>query len=132
MARLRGPPQARSLDKEGHQELKQLFAAYKPAHEDMITSIIFPIGDMPDNTSWTGFQLSSTTRENSGHLLVFRELHNEQKTAKLQLKFLAGKTLTITNLLTGEKSEAQVDGEGKVEFSIDKPADYRFLRYDVK
>ena len=27
---------------------------------------------------------------------------------------------------------AQVDGEGKVEFSIDKPADYRFLRYDVK
>ena len=120
------------LDMEGRKELKALFAAYKPAHEDIITSIVFPIGDEPDNASWTGFQMQSTTRANGGHLLIFRELHNDQKTAIVQLKFLAGRELVLTNLLTGEKRGATVDSVGKVQLTIEKTADYRLLRYEVK
>lgn len=63
---------------------------------------------------------------------MFRELHNQEKIAKVQLKFLAGKKLALTNLMTGEKSKAQVDADGKLECTMDKAADYRMLRYEVK
>jgi hypothetical protein len=36
------------------------------------------------------------------------------------------------HLLTGEKSEAKVDTDGKLELTIEKQADYRLLRYELK
>jgi len=123
---------AQYLDEAGRKELTELIAVYKKARPDIFTSTTYPIGEEPTNASWTGFQMVSTTRENGGHLLLFRELHDQRPTAKVQLKFLAGKTLVLTNLLTGESNQATVDVAGQVELAIAKPADYRFLRYEVK
>ncbi len=123
---------AQYLDEEGQKELTKLISVYKEARPDIFTSTTFPIGEEPSNASWTGFQMVSTTRENGGHLLIFRELHDTRETAGVQLKFLAGKTLMLTNLLTGELSEANVDADGKVQLHIEKPADYRLLKYSVK
>ncbi len=123
---------AQYLSETGKAQLMPLIAAYKTARPDIFTSTTYPIGEEPSNASWTGFQMVSTTREDGGHLLLFRELHDTRPTAKVQLKFLAGKKLALTNLLTGEQSEAQVDADGKLECTMDKPADYRLLRYEVK
>lgn len=123
---------AQYLSETGKQQLLPLIAAYKTARPDIFTSTTYPIGEEPNNASWTGFQMVSTTRDNGGHLLLFRELHSPESTAKVQLKFLAGKTLALINLLTGEKSETKVDADGKLEFTMNKPGDFRLLRYEVK
>lgn len=123
---------AQYLDEEGQKELKELIAAYKQARPDIFTSTTYPIGNLPDNTSWTGFQMVSTTRANGGHLLIFREMHNPNPKATVQLKFLAGKTLALTNLLTSEKSTVTVAADGTAMFEIPNPADYRLFRYEIQ
>ena len=123
---------AQYLDAEGRKELKELIAVYKHSRDDIYTSLTFPIGDEPDNASWSGFQMVSTQR-NGGHLLVFRELHNAETAHKITLKFLAGKTIVLTDLLHDiAPRTVQVGADGAVPFEIAQPADYRFLRYEVK
>lgn len=123
---------AENLDAGGKQEIKAIIAAYKNARADIFTSTTYPIGDEPDNASWTGFQMTSTSTANTGHLLVFRELHNPQATAKVRLKFLAGKSLAVTNLLTGENSTLAVAADGTTTFTIPQAADFRLLHYRVR
>ncbi|MFO1491838.1 MAG: hypothetical protein U1F87_13230 [Kiritimatiellia bacterium] len=121
---------AQFLDEEGRKELKALIAIYKAAREDIFTSLTYPIGDIPDNASWSGFQMESTTRP-GGHLLIFREIHNPDTGRTLQLKFLAGRTLALTDLESGRKRVVKVAPDGSVEFQIADPASYQFLRYEV-
>lgn len=119
------------LDAEGKRELKELIALYKSCREDLFTSTTFPIGDLPDNESWSGFQMVSTAKLGAGHLLLFRELHNGETSHAIQLKFLAGKNLKIENLRSGESRTVAVSDSGAVEFTIPTPADYQLLRYTV-
>lgn len=123
---------AQFLDEAGRKELKELIAIYKGCRDDLYTSLTFPIGDLPDNESWAGFQMVST-RRNGGHLLVFRELHNPEASRTLRLKFLAGKTIELVDLMhdTGSRT-VQVGADGSVQLEIAKPADYRLIRYTVK
>jgi hypothetical protein len=119
------------LDEQGKKELKDLIALYKTCREDLFTSTTYPIGDEPDNASWSGFQMVSTTKPNSGHLLLFRELHNTESTRTIRLKFLAGKKLKIENLRSGESRTVAAGVDGAVEFTIANPADYQLLRYSI-
>jgi hypothetical protein len=119
---------AQFLDEEGRKELKALIKLYKEHREDIFTSCTFPIGDLPDNASWSGFQMAST-RHNGGYLLLFRELHNEQRQRAVRLMFLAGKTIELEDLQNGEKRRVRVPADGNVEFTIQRPADYRFYKY---
>jgi hypothetical protein len=121
---------AQFLDEEGRRELKTLIAIYKEQREDIFTSLTFPIGDVPDNASWSGFQMASTQRA-GGHLLLFRELHNGEARRSIALKFLAGKTLLLEDLRRGGQREVRVGDDGRVDFEIGQPADYLFLRYEV-
>jgi hypothetical protein len=122
---------AQYLDQEGRTELKDLIKIYKASREDIFTSFTFPIGNLPDNESWTGFQMVSQQRD-GGYLLVFRELHNTEPKHAIQLKFLAGKTITLTDTKTGVEQTAQVGPDGTVTLEIPQPADYRLLKYSVK
>jgi len=123
---------AQLLDPEGKKELKELIALYKVHREDMFTSTTFPIGNEPDNATWAGFQMVSTRKPGSGHLLLFRELHNPDQKQVIALKFLAGKTLTITDTRTGKAHTVMADANGGVEFQIPDPADFRLYQYEVK
>ena len=118
------------LDEAGKKELTALISAYKTSREDIFTATTYPIGDEPCNGAWTGFQMVSN-RRNGGHLLLFRELHNQEPQHAVQLKFLAGKSLLLTNLMSGEHSTITVNKEGNAEFQINDPADFRLLRYEV-
>lgn len=123
---------AQLLDAEGRKELKELIALYKGRREDMFTGLTFPIGDEPNNGNWAGFQMVSTKKKGSGHLLLFRELQNPEAKHIVPLKFLAGKTIIMTDARSSVKRTVQVGAQGEVEFEIAQPADYRLYDYEVK
>jgi len=119
---------AQFLDEGGFKELKDLIKIYKAHREDIFTSITFPIGDLPDNASWSGFQMVSQQRD-GGYLLVFRELHSTESRHALPLKFLAGKTITLTDTKTNAQQTVLVGPDGRITLEIPHPADYRLFRY---
>lgn len=119
------------LDAQGREELKRLIALFKQHREHIFTDYTFPVGDMPDNASWSGFQMISEDGIKDNYLLLFRELHNGESVKKIRLKFLAGKTIKVTNLQTGVSMMKKADAEGDVSFLIAKPADFLFLKYEV-
>lgn len=121
---------AQNLDETEIAELHSLIMVYKSVREDVFTSTTYPIGQLPDNASWTGFQMVSTKRD-GGFLLLFRELHNGKISKNVDLKFLAGKTLRITNLETKRLQIVKVSTAGSATFTIQQPADYLFLKYEV-
>ena len=120
------------LDPAGQKELAALIQIYKRQREDMFTSTTFPIGDEPDNASWSGFQMVSTRQPGSGHLLLFRELHNAAPNHRLALKFLAGQAITLTDTQTGGSRSVTAGDDGGVEFEIAQPADYRLYQYSTR
>ena len=121
---------AQLLDPQGRTELTELIKIYKAHREDLFTSATFPIGDEPDNASWSGFQMQST-KNNGGHLLLFRELHNADPKRSIRLKFLSAKHITLTDLQSGATRKTVVGNDGAVDFEITEPAGYRFYQYTV-
>lgn len=121
---------AQYLDEAGRKELKQFIAMYKQHRNELFASYSFPIGDIPTNDSWAGYQFVNEIND-KGYFLLFRELHNKHNKQDIRLKFLAGKKLQLTDIRTGKKSIQRVSPEGMLEFEIDNPADYSFISYKV-
>ncbi|SMO69589.1 alpha-amylase family protein [Solitalea koreensis] len=122
---------AQFLDPQGKEELKGFIALYKKHREKIFTAYTFPVGDKPDNESWSGFQMVSENGVKDNYLLLFRELHNNEPIKKIRLKFLAGKSIAITNLQTGAVMIKNADSNGDISFTVKKPADFLFLKYNV-
>ncbi len=122
---------AQYLDEQGQAELTSFIALYKKHREAIFNCYTFPIGDKPDNQSWSGFQMINEDEKGNNYILLFRELHNTQKQNAIQLKLLAGETITITNIETNESRVEKVNGDGKINFTINEPAAYLFLQYTV-
>jgi hypothetical protein len=122
---------AQYLDEQGQEELKNFIAIYKKHREAIFQCYTFPIGEKPDNQSWSGFQMMNEDDKKSNYILLFRELHNTQPQKSIQLKLLAGKKIRISNIETGEQSVQKVSADGMVNFTIKLPGCYSFLKYDV-
>lgn len=121
---------AQYLNEAGRKELKQLISQYKQHREKMFACYSFPIGDVPTNESWAGYQFVSENND-TGYLLLFRELHNKQTKQDIVLKFLAGKKLRITDIRTNKVKNKKVSDQGVLKFEIEQPADYLYLMYKV-
>ena len=121
---------AQFLDKEGHDQLKQLISVYKKVRTDMFNCYTFPIGGLPANDSWSGFQMVDGSM-GRGYILLFRELHNNEAQKEISLKFLGNKTIQLTNLETGKETLQKVKSDGTTSFSLMEPASYLFLQYSV-
>lgn len=121
---------AQFLDDQGKQELKQLISVYKKYREDMFNCYTFPIGKVPSNDSWSGFQMINEKMD-EGYILLFRELHNTEVKKEISMKFLSNKTIVITNLETGMLTQQKVKPDGTTSFSLKEPASYLFLQYSV-
>jgi hypothetical protein len=122
---------AQYLDEQGQDELENFISLYKKHREAIFGCYTFPIGDKPDNQSWSGFQMINDDIKGSNYILLFRELHNIETTREVQLKFLAGKTIKITNIETGKSWIQKVTSTGAAKFSVEKPGGYVFLEYAV-
>lgn len=121
---------AQYLSPRGRDELKPLIRVYKQHREQMFSAFTFPVGDLPDNSSWSGFQMAEPAGDR-GYLLLFRERHNEAAERNIRLRFLAGRALRIEDLLTGDTRTAKVADTGECGFSIPKAPGFVFLRYEA-
>ncbi|MDB4584676.1 hypothetical protein N9164_16115, partial [Draconibacterium sp.] len=110
-------------------ELKKIIAIYKENRKEIFESYVFPIGDEPNNASWTGFQMVHPEKK-SGYLMVFRELNNKEEYAEIELKFIQNNKIKIIDL-ENSKSETQNCDNGLMKFLIKNPAGYKFLRYEI-
>jgi hypothetical protein len=117
------------LDPVAREEIKKLINIYKEHRHEIFGSYVFPIGAQPDNQSWTGFQICHP-ESNKGYLMVFRELHNDQNTHTIQLRFLKDKNIRILDLENpDEEATIRVNSEGGIPLTIKDPAGYLFLKY---
>ncbi|PCE65799.1 hypothetical protein B7P33_00385 [Sediminicola luteus] len=113
---------------EARDQIRPLITAYRKHRHAMYQGYVFPIGDTPDNASWTGFQ-NHNFNSNDGYLTLFRELNNRDNEHAVQLHLLKGKQIILTDLMTQETVTKQVDTNGWIQFSMDTPADFRFYKY---
>jgi hypothetical protein len=113
-------------------EFTKTLAIYKPHQKQIFQGYVFPIGDCPNNASWTGFQSIDDASAKSGCLMVFREINNPDKSREIRLRFAktyADKKVEITDQRKGIKFIVPVSPDGSVMLKIDTPADYLFLSY---
>ena len=110
-------------------ELRKIISVYKANRKEIFESYVFPIGNEPDNESWTGFQIYHPEKK-TGYLMIFRELHNQEKTCKMKLRFIKDKLIRITDLENGNSYNEKIGEEG-ITLSVEKPAGYLFLKYEI-
>lgn len=115
---------------EARKQIKPLLSVYKTHREAMYTGYVFPIGEVPDNKSWTGFQ-NYEPETGKGYLTVFRELNNDESINTIDLKFIGDKKIWLKDLLSG-KSELISLKDGQLELSINKPAGFKFYQYELR
>jgi hypothetical protein len=122
---------AQNLDSREQEELKTFISLYKKHREDIFECYTFPIGDKPDNQSWSGFQMINENDPAKNYILLFRELHNAEDLKPVKLKFVAGKTISIADLESGKVIRKKVPGSGMIEFAIKDPGNYLLLQYSI-
>jgi hypothetical protein len=106
-----------------------VLGAYKNVRNDLYKCFVYPVGEEPNNQSWSGFQAYNPDK-NAGYLTIFRELNNMETRKTIKLHFLANKSLRIRNLLTSETFMGKSDQQGNVVFEIPKSGDFRFYQYE--
>lgn len=90
---------------------------------------IFPIGEEPCGTGWTGFQ---SINGDKGYLLVFREC-NERPDSKLQIWNLDGREIACRSILGhGTGFTARVDEHGQAPFHLAEPYSYALYGYEAR
>jgi hypothetical protein len=117
--------------KEARQQLRPLIAVYKTVRDAMYEGYVFPIGDEPDNRSWSAFQ-NHNPETGQGFITILRQLENTESSKSLALKFLAGNTITLTDLVRGKKKVVEIGKDGTVDFSIPDAGGFLFLEYQVR
>jgi hypothetical protein len=122
---------AQYLDSTGQTEMKNFISRYKKHREAIFSCYTFPIGDKPDNQSWSGFQMINDTAPQSNYLLLFRELHNTQTHRSVPLKFISGKTIRFTNIETGKSWSQTASADGSIDFEMKMPGSYLFIEYAI-
>ncbi len=110
------------------EEIRKLLAVYKEHRAEIYGGIVYPIGDKPDNQSWTGFQ-SHLEDKNAGHLTIFRELGNPSAQHAIRLARVPGKSIRLNDLLSGKSWDQPVADDGTIQLRIDHAPGCLFLRY---
>jgi hypothetical protein len=115
---------------EDRKKVGDLMKIYKTVQKDIFTAYVFPIGNEPNNKSWSGFQSVNQNCINSGYLTIFRELMNEQQQFNLPLNFVkSGDRIEIIDLLTNKKTVQRVDKNAAIEFRINDAPGFLFLKW---
>jgi hypothetical protein len=111
-------------------EINTTLSLYKNIREQWMDSFIYPIGNRPDNASFTGFQAIHPDKQ-SGYLLLFRELYASEQSAGFKLHFIKHSRVKLTNLRTGESEIVYISRDGTFITSIKAPADWVCYHYQI-
>lgn len=116
-------------DEAARSQIRPLLAVYRNHRAAMFKGYVFPVGDEPDNRSWSGFQ-NHDPESGAGYLTLFRQIGNGDPKHAVALKFLAGRTIRVTDLVRGTDRTVRAPADGRVEFAIDRAPGFLFLRYE--
>ncbi|MXV51290.1 alpha-galactosidase [Pedobacter sp. HMF7647] len=101
---------------------------YRGIQTAIHSGMIFPIGNEPSGTSWTGFQSSIG---NKGYLLIIRENNNE-KTSWLSTWLPGGRIVTLTSVLGDGKSYVTTtEPSGRLKCQLAVPNSYALYQYEI-
>jgi hypothetical protein len=101
---------------------------YRTIQEDLHNGFIFPIGEEPSGTSWTGFQ---SVQNGKGYFIVFREANDKHKSEiKTYLK-VGTRIKCIPVLGSGKPFSSKIGKEGGVIFELPEENSYVLYRYSV-
>ena len=102
---------------------------YQKVMAEIHTGKIFPIGEEPDGTNWSGFQ--SVVTENSGFLLILR-MHNENENETLFTWLPEGKTCRFEKVIgKGENFVSEIQSSGEISFSLPEKWNYVLYKYQI-
>lgn len=105
-----------------------LINTYKEHWGDIHSGQIFPIGDEPTGTSWTGFQ---SINGDTGYFLVFRE-HNNKTQAVLSTWIPAGQKVKCQAILGhGKNFITTADKEGRIKFTLPGKNSFALFKYTL-
>jgi len=108
--------------------VSETIGEYKKVMADFHSGDIFPIGQEPSGTNWTGFQ-SQKEQAKEGYLLVFREM-NLQKRFEFSLPMLHPGKYRFESLAGNGKSfTTEVKSDQKLVVSLDNANSFALFRY---
>lgn len=115
-----------AISEESRKVLKPAVKLYKQHQAAIYEGHIFPIGDMPDGTTWTGFQ-SHNPNTGGGYLIAFRE-DNADEAYLFRPKFLTRPTRfeSITDDAPAFTCEQPANG---IEITLPHQRAFRLYRY---
>lgn len=118
------------LSEDAKNELLPLIKIYKSVRKELFSGYSYPVGEKPDDKSWTGFQ-NHNSQTGNGFLMVFREVNNDSEEHSLELRFVkAGKKLKLKNLLSGEETIAEPDDKKRLRLKIPEAPGFLFMKYE--
>jgi len=111
---------------ESKKRMRTAIDLYKQHQAAICSGCIFPIGEMPDGASWTGFQ-SYDPRTGTGYLIAYRE-DNPNASYTFHPKFLTGFTRfqSVTDDEPALTWHPSADG---LEISLPAQRSFRLYRY---
>ncbi len=121
--------ETRRYEGEDRNTVAKVLKVYKQHRDHIYESYAFPVGEEPNNKTWSGVQYIKPGSK-TGYLYLFRERLNTQKSKVIRLEKLAGKTIAFKELLTGKSWVGSVDKDGSVKFTIPEPATFMFIQYN--
>jgi len=120
--------EASNLPQEA-EEIIPLIKQYKEVWHDFHKGYIFPVGQEPDGTSWTGFQ---SINNKNGYFIIFRE-HSQYDEVLIETYFEKGKVVDFELLAGyGKNFEATIGDYREVTFWLPKKFSYSLYRYSLK
>ncbi|MCC7146176.1 MAG: alpha-galactosidase [Phycisphaeraceae bacterium] len=111
-------------------DIAPLIRVYRQHQESIHAGHIFPIGQEPSGSGWTGFQ---SCRSDGGYFLIFREL-NDSPTASFDTWNLAAADLDL-ELIAGHAEphrRARSDSAGNIDFFLPKPLSFALYQYTIR
>ncbi len=104
--------------------------SYKEVMKTFHQGYIFPIGEMPDGYSWTGFQ--SISDQHSGYFLIYRE-YNDHESCAIQT-YIKGdrKKVRLEKILGyGSDFECNAGHDGRIVFRLPSKCSFALFHYIV-
>jgi hypothetical protein len=116
--------------KQAKDQIRPLLAVYKDHREALYEMFVCPLGDEPNNESWTGFQCVKPSAKD-GYLIIFSELNSSEKQKDIQLRFIRNKDIQLKDLMSGESFVAHVSDQGYLTFTSIPSAGFRFFYFST-
>jgi hypothetical protein len=111
-------------------EITNTIKAYREIMNDFHNGFIFPIGNEPSGTSWTGFH-SFKKDSDTGYLLIFRE-DNADAIKEIHVPELITGTYSFTRILgQGIISTTTVEANKLIEFIFPEPNSFVLMKYEL-